>query len=112
MRRWLKLDAQNRWWRTWLQFFVAIVLVPALDAGLQVAQRQMLGMFQGDPFDWQRTGIAIGFGAVYGAVVSLLAYLHRAKLDPSWVPSAQPPRPVGVTEMQAPATAPAAPVGK
>jgi hypothetical protein len=38
--------------------------------------------------------------------MSVAAYVHRLKLDVSAIPSAEPPRPPGVTERQAPATDP------
>jgi hypothetical protein len=104
MTSWLQRDALNRAWRTVLQGIVAIVLVPAVDAAIQVAQRDVLGMFRGEPFDWRRTLTAAAVAAITGGTMAITAYLHRLKLDPSSVPSAQPPRSPGSTAAQAPAT--------
>ena len=106
MTRWLKRDALNRAWRTVLQGVVAVVLVPAADAAVQVVQRDLLGMFGGGPFDWRRTLISAGLAATTAAGMAVTAYFHRLKVDPSPLPSAEPPRPPGVTEQQAPATTP------
>lgn len=99
---WLKLDAGNRAWRTLIQGVVALVLLPALDAALQVVQRQLLN--EGGGFDWRRTATLATFAAMTAVTMSLAAYVHRLKIDPSPLPSAEPPRPATVTERQMPAT--------
>jgi len=111
MRRWLKLDAQNRSFRTLLQGVFAVVIVPALVAVFGVIQ-QAIEANGISGVDWNQVGDNALKAGLTAAVMAVLAYVHRLKVDPSVVPSAQPPRPAGVTEMQAPATAPAAPVGK
>jgi hypothetical protein len=101
---WLKLDAKNRAWRTILQGLVAVVLLPALDAALQTVMVEVTHS-QGR-FDWGRvTGLAVA-SALTAVTMSVAAYVHRLKLDVSAIPSAEPPRPPGVTERQAPATDP------
>jgi len=106
--RWLKLDAGNRAWRTILQGLLVTIVLPALVAGFQVLQNAVT---DGGPVDWTQVRDTALKAAVTAAMMAVAAYLHRIRLDPSPIPSAQPPRPAGVTEMQAPATAPAAPVG-
>lgn len=108
MRSWLKLDAQNRAFRTLLQGVVAVVLVPALVAGLPVLVQAVTD--GGGGFDWSRALDTAWKTGLAAAVMSVTAYLHRSKVDPSVVPSAQPPRPPGTSEVQAPATAPAGPL--
>ena len=93
MRKWLKRDALNRAWRTVLQFVVAVVVVPAADAVIQVAQRAVVDSMVGKPFDWGQVAVSARWGAVYAVTVAVLAYLHRTKLDPSPIPSAQPTAP-------------------
>jgi hypothetical protein len=102
---WLAKDAQNRAWRTILQGLVATILLPAVIAGLEVVQTSLVNPAQ--TFDWRRVAGTAGFAAATAGMMALTAYLHRLKLDPSAVASAQPPRPPGVSEAQAPATAPA-----
>ena len=102
--RWLKLDALNRAWRTLLQGVLMVVIVPAVDAGIQVVQREALGMWAGQGFDLHRLGIAAGTAATTAAGMAITAYLHRLKLDPSSIPSAQPPLPPEVHPSAAPAT--------
>lgn len=90
MDRFLKRDAKNRAWRTVLQGFVAIILVPALDAALQVF---VSAMTSGAGFDLQRTAVAAGVSAMTVSIVALSAYVHRMKIDGSSIPSATPPVP-------------------
>lgn len=94
-RRWLTRDALNRAWRTILQGLLAVVVLPAATAGLDFVRQAILdGNIRG--VDWPTTldrAITVGVAA---AIMSLLAYLHRAKLDPTRIPSAQPPMPPGV----------------
>lgn len=92
-RKWLKRDALNRAWRTVLQFVAAVIVVPAGDAIIQVVQRAVIDSMAGKPMDWGQVAASARWGAVYGVTVALLAYLHRAKLDPSPIPSAQPTAP-------------------
>jgi len=109
MRRWLKLDAKNRAWRTILQGLLAFVLVPGGTVLVEAVRVYLVTPTAG--FNLHVVGAAMLFEVLTALTMAVAAYLHRAKLDPSSFPSAQPPRPAGVTEMQAPATAPAAPVG-
>jgi hypothetical protein len=94
IRQWLKADARNRAWRTLLQFVGAVVIVPAGDAVLQVVSRAVVDSMAGKAFSWAEVGTAAKFGAAYAVTVAMLAYLHRAKLDPSPIPSATPPPPL------------------
>lgn len=94
MNSWLKADARNRMARAGLQALVAFVLIPTMDAALQVMQHIAVDTAAGRPFDWQRTGTVMLVSAVTGAVIAVLSYLHRLKLDPSSIPSALPPAPV------------------
>jgi hypothetical protein len=87
---WLKLDALNRAWRTVLQGIVASALTAAGDVVLQAVQKSW---FDHSPLDWKQVGQTALYTAGTTALMALLAYLHRAKLDPSAIPSAQPPKP-------------------
>src|SRR5690348_3514684 len=102
LKRWLKIDALNRAWRTVLQGVVTAALGAAGDVVLQAVRSSW---FEHRPMDWRQTGsIALGAAAT-AAVMAVLAYLHRTVIDPSSVPSAQPPSlPMGVR--QPPATTP------
>lgn len=102
--RWLKSDAKNRAWRTVLQGIVPLVVIPAADAALQVL---INALGTGGKFDWGQVSASAGVAALTAGLMAYSAYLHRMVLDPSAVPSAQPPRPPGVTAAQAPATDPA-----
>lgn len=84
-------DARNRAWRTILQAFVATMLLPAGDAALQVVQRSLVDSAAGKPFDWRQVAMTAAYSAGTGVVMAWLAYLHRAKVDPSAIPSALPP---------------------
>lgn len=100
-RRWLRIDALNRAWRTVLQGIAATALGAAGDVVLQAVQKSW---FDHAHLDWKQVGHTAAYTAGTSALMAILAYLHRAKLDPSAIPSAQPPAPpVG----SAPATTPA-----
>ena len=111
MRRWLKLDAQNRSFRTLLQGVFAVVIVPALVAVFGVIQ-QAIEANGISGVNWNQVGDNALKAGLTAAVMAVLAYFHRLKLDPSRISSAQPPRPMHTTEMQAPATAPVLPVSR
>lgn len=97
-RRWLRLDALNRAWRTVLQGLVVVVLFPALDAGIQVARAAVEGKLSGQTVDWTDVRTRALSAAAVAALMAITAYVHRAKVDPSSIPSAQPPAPpVGAT---------------
>ena len=97
---WLKLDALNRAWRTVLQGIVATALGAAGDVVLQAVQKSF---FEHVPLNWHEVARTAAYTAGTSALMAILAYLHRAKLDPSRIPSAQPPSPpIG----DAPATTP------
>jgi len=103
--RWLRLDASNRAYRTLLQGVAVTVVLPALDAALQtVVQAVTTG---GAGFNWGQVAALAGTSALTAASMAVASYVHRMVLDPSSVPSAQPPRPAGVSAAQAPATDPA-----
>lgn len=93
MRSWLKRDALNRAWRTILQTLMLVVLAPAGDAAIQVGQRALVESMMGQPVDWSHVGRTALYAAGSGAAMAVLAYIHRTKLDPSSIPSAQPPAP-------------------
>ena len=94
--KWLKIDALNRSWRTILQGIAASALGAAGDVLIQALSSKGL-------HDWREVVHTALYAAGTAAVMAVLAYLHRAKLDPSSIPSAQPPGPpIG----QAPATTP------
>jgi hypothetical protein len=98
--RWLRIDALNRAWRTVLQGIVATALGAAGDVVLQAVQKSM---FDHAPLDWRQVGHTAAYTAGTSALMAILAYLHRAKIDPTSIPSAQPPAPpIG----SAPATTP------
>lgn len=100
--RWLKRDALNRAWRTFLQGVLAVVVVPAATAGLDVLRQAILdGGIAG--VDWTATRERALTVAAATVVMAVSAYLHRLKLDPSPIPSAQPPLPPGVRPGEAPA---------
>lgn len=90
-RRWLAADARNRVVRTILQGVAATIVVPALDAGLQVVNDAVGGAITGHGFDWRQVGMSALLAAVTTATMAIAAYLHRVKLDPSGLPSAAPP---------------------
>lgn len=92
-RRWLRLDALNRAWRTVLQGLVVAVLFPALDAGVQVVRAAAQGALDGQSVDWGDVRTRALMAAATGALMAIAAYVHRAKVDPSSIPSALPPAP-------------------
>lgn len=95
-RQWLQSDARNRAWRTLLQGALATILVPAADAAFQVIQGAVADAVTGHGFDWRQVGTSALLAAGTAVTMAVAAYLHRLKLDPSGVPSAQPtPQPVG-----------------
>jgi hypothetical protein len=98
-RKWLKVDALNRAWRTVLQGIATAALGAAGDSVLQAIQLAQ----HGGRFEWRAVAGTAAGAASTAAVMAVLAYIHRAKIDPSAIPSAQPPAPpVG----NAPATTP------
>lgn len=93
MKSWLKRDAWNRVARTILQTIALTVVAPAADAAIQVAQRALVDSMVGHPFDWHEVGRTALYAAGSGVAMAILAYIHRTKLDPSPLPSAEPPAP-------------------
>lgn len=93
MRSWLKRDALNRAWRVLLQTVGAVIIVPAVMAAGYVLQTALTDGAGDQGYDWTAVGHDMLRAAVTGAVISVLAYLHRLKLDPSRIPSALPPAP-------------------
>lgn len=91
MPGWLKADAKNRAARTAAQAVVAVLILPAADAILQVLQRALVASMAGTPFDWAQVGATALTSAAMGVTMAALAYLHRLKLDPSAIPSLPPP---------------------
>lgn len=93
----LKADARNRALRTLLQTVVLVVIAPAADAALQIVQRYILeSATGGHGFDWRQIAVTAMYAAGSGATMSLIAYVHRLKVDPSPIPSAPPPVAVGI----------------
>jgi hypothetical protein len=91
---WLRRDALNRAWRTILQTLVLVVIAPAADAAVQVAQRAIVeGMLSGT-VDWDRVGQTALYAAASGVALSILSYIHRAKVDQTAILSAPPPEPM------------------
>lgn len=90
---WLKRDAWNRAWRTIMQTVALVVIAPAVDAAVQAVHIALADGAAGAGWDWQSIGRTAASAAVMGASMSVLAYLHRRVLDPSAIPSAQPPAP-------------------
>lgn len=89
-RWWLRLDGLNRAWRTVLQGAVAAGLTAGGDVLLQVIMDDALN---GRPVDWGQTGTRAAWTAGAAVLMAILAYLHRTRVDPTSVPSAQPPAP-------------------
>ena len=96
-RRWLRADAQNKAVRTWLQGILAVAVVPALDAAVQVLQLALARTAVTHRFDWREVATSAGLAAVTASTMVIAAYLHRLKVDPSRVPSAEPPAPPSTT---------------
>ena len=93
MRAWLKRDAINRAWRAFLQAITATVLLPAADAAGQVIQLAFANAAAGKGFDWDQVMLTAKYSAGVGVTMAVLSYLHRRVLDPSPIPSAEPPTP-------------------
>jgi cytochrome c biogenesis protein CcdA len=91
--RWLKADAANRAWRTVLQGMAVAVLSAAGDAVLQVLQRAVAEGATSHRFDWHQVATTAMYTAGTAALMAVVAYLHRLKVDPSPMPSAEPPAP-------------------
>lgn len=89
--QWLRSDARNRAWRTILQGLVAVLLVPVGDAVVQVLQAAVADAALSHRFDWRQVLVSAVVAAGTAATMAIAAYLHRLKLDPSGVPSAEPP---------------------
>lgn len=90
---WLKKDALNRAWRVIYQTMIAVVVIPAGDAALQVIKLALADAATGQGFDWGRVGESAMWSAGVGVTISVIAYWHRLKLDPSRLPSLEPPTP-------------------
>lgn len=93
MGSWLKRDALNRAWRVIMQTLVAVVVVPALIGVFHVLQFAVADGAGSQGYDWTAVGHDMLRAALTGAVISVAAFLHRLKLDPSRWPSAAPPLP-------------------
>lgn len=89
---WLRADGANRAWRTVLQGIVATALGAGGDVVLQAVRDAALS---GGGIDVRQVATTAGYAAGTSLLLAVLAYLHRTKVDPSPVPSAQPPDPVG-----------------
>lgn len=87
-RKWLRLDALNRSWRTTLQGIAVVIFLPALDVGIQLVQRFLLS---GQPIDWIEVRNRMITEAITAIGMVIAAYIHRMKIDPSRIPSALPP---------------------
>lgn len=94
---WLQADGANRAWRTVLQGIVATALGAAGDVVLQAIRDAALS---GAGIDLGQVGTTAGYAAGTSLLVAVLAYLHRVKIDPSAVPSAQPPDPLPAASPQ------------
>lgn len=92
-RRWLRLDALNRVWRTVLQGLVVTVLSAAGDAAIQVGRAALEDAAGGRAVDWRQVAITAAYAAGTAALMAVTAYVHRTRVDPSPIPSAQPPVP-------------------
>src|SRR5690349_7533330 len=90
LKKWLVVDALNRAWRTVLQGIVLTALSAAGDVVLQAVQKSM---FEHMPLNWTQVGETALYAFLSSVGLAILAYLHRAVLDPTNVPSAQPPAP-------------------
>ncbi len=92
-RRWLRLDALNRAWRTVLQGIVVTILGAAGDAAIQAVRAAFVDAAAGRSVDWTEVRTTAVYAAGTAALMALAAYVHRAKVDPSAIPSALPPAP-------------------
>lgn len=104
--RFLRTDGINRAWRTFMQGVGAVVLAAAGDAVLQVLQKALVQGATTHRFDWAEVGVTSLYTGGTAAVMALLAYLHRTRVDPSPIPSAQPPAPPAGVPATAVAMAP------
>lgn len=89
--KWLKRDALNRAWRTFMHSIGAAAIIGAVDAVIQVVVNALSVSATGAEVDWKQVATLAGSAALTAAVTPVLAYLHRLKLDPSPIPSATPP---------------------
>lgn len=103
---WLKKDAINRLWRTFYHAIGYAIVASVLNVAEQVLDRLLSDTVSGVEIDWSEVWLWTRGGLVAAVIMPIIAYLHRKKLDPSGFPSAEPPRPPGVTGVQAPATTP------
>lgn len=85
---WLAADGANRAWRTILQGAVATVLASVGDAVLQSIQGQLAA---GGGIDWAQVAHTAEATGSTALLIAVLAYLHRTVVDPSALPSGQPP---------------------
>lgn len=92
---WLQADGANRAWRTVLQGIVATSATAAGDAVLQAILDA-----HGGAVDWSQVLHTAEYTAGTTALIAVLAYLHRVKVDPTAVPSAQPPDPLPAASPQ------------
>lgn len=97
---WLQADGANRAWRTVLQGIAASALTAAGDVVLQAVRDSALS---GAGIDVRQVLTTAGYTAGTSVLIAVLAYLHRVQVDPSAVPSAQPPDPLPATVLQSPA---------
>lgn len=95
--KWLKRDAWNRAWRVILQTLALVVVAPAVDAVVQVIQIAVVDAASGKGFEWTQVGETALNAAWVGVSLSVLAYIHRRFVDPSRIPSGQPPEPPPAT---------------
>lgn len=91
--KWLKADAINRAWRTFMHSVGAAVVIAVIDAVGQVLVNALSVAARGALVDWGQVWHLAGAAALTAIVAPVLAYLHRMVLDPSPVPSAVPPEP-------------------
>lgn len=104
MKRWLRVDARNRAFRTTLQGIAAVVAFAAGDAIIQVVQGALVDAATTGGIDWRQVATTAAYAAGTAALMAISAYLHRARLDPSPIPSAQPPTPPHTPPEMAPAS--------
>lgn len=93
MKSWLNRDAWNRLWRTILQTVALVVVAPAVDAVGQVVQLAIADAAAGNGFEWGQVVETAKWAALMGVSMSVLAFVHRRVVDPSPIPSAEPPAP-------------------
>lgn len=93
---WLKLDAQNRALRSLLQAAAVSVFMAVVDTVIQAVQIWAGGA----SWDWHELGDTTAKTAVMAGLLPVAAYLHRLRVDPSLLPSAEPPPPPIVDRSQ------------